>query len=252
MIKFFRTIRYDLMNQNKTSKYFKCAIGEIVLVVIGILIALSINNWNEKQKFKAEALRVIKELNAEFADNRIVLKERIHHLENANRNVRVVLSYMNKNHDLIQKINMDSIINNSLYYGNFNPANSTILELISSGKLNLVSNQSLKQNLYKWIQLLEDSDEDFKNQDQQAQTQLIPYIIKHLSIKNLNTYKDLEVSEESELFNLDYNDVFHDLEFENLYQNKLFWNTTMVNHYKDLDRLAIEILKKSEVTFIEN
>jgi len=50
MIKFFRKIRYDLMEKNKTGKYLKYAIGEIILVVIGILIALSINNWNENQK----------------------------------------------------------------------------------------------------------------------------------------------------------------------------------------------------------
>ena len=50
MIKFFRKIRYNLMKHNKTGKYFKYAIGEIVLVVIGILIALSINNWNEQRK----------------------------------------------------------------------------------------------------------------------------------------------------------------------------------------------------------
>ena len=49
MIKFFRKIRYDLM-ENKTGKYFKYAIGEIILVVIGILIALQINNWNENRK----------------------------------------------------------------------------------------------------------------------------------------------------------------------------------------------------------
>jgi len=50
MIKFFRKIRYDLMGKNKTGKYFKYAIGEIILVVIGILIALQINNWNEERK----------------------------------------------------------------------------------------------------------------------------------------------------------------------------------------------------------
>jgi hypothetical protein len=50
MIKFFRKIRYELMGENKTGKYFKYAIGEIVLVVIGILIALQINNWNENRK----------------------------------------------------------------------------------------------------------------------------------------------------------------------------------------------------------
>ena len=47
MLKFFRRIRQNLLIQNKTSKYFKYAIGEIILVVIGILIALSINNWNQ-------------------------------------------------------------------------------------------------------------------------------------------------------------------------------------------------------------
>jgi hypothetical protein len=52
MIKFFRKIRYDLMDKNKTGKYFKYAIGEIVLVVIGILIALQINNWNENRKIE--------------------------------------------------------------------------------------------------------------------------------------------------------------------------------------------------------
>ena len=52
MIKFFRRIRYELMEKNKTGKYLKYAIGEIVLVVIGILIALSINNWNENKKKK--------------------------------------------------------------------------------------------------------------------------------------------------------------------------------------------------------
>jgi hypothetical protein len=50
MIKFFRKIRQNLLMENKTGKYFKYAIGEIVLVVIGILIALQINNWNESKK----------------------------------------------------------------------------------------------------------------------------------------------------------------------------------------------------------
>jgi hypothetical protein len=52
MIKFFRKIRQNLLTQGKTGKYFKYAIGEIVLVVIGILIALGINNWNEHRKNK--------------------------------------------------------------------------------------------------------------------------------------------------------------------------------------------------------
>jgi len=50
MIKFFRNRRQNLIMENKTGKYLKYAIGEIILVVIGILIALQINNWNETQK----------------------------------------------------------------------------------------------------------------------------------------------------------------------------------------------------------
>ncbi|WP_299122820.1 DUF6090 family protein [uncultured Winogradskyella sp.] len=54
MITFFRKIRQNLIQQNKISKYFKYAIGEIVLVVIGILIALQINNWNESKNQNLE------------------------------------------------------------------------------------------------------------------------------------------------------------------------------------------------------
>jgi len=69
MIKFFRKIRYDLMVKNKTGKYFKYAIGEIILVVIGILIALQINNWNENrlknQAIKTSLNSLIHDLNTE-------------------------------------------------------------------------------------------------------------------------------------------------------------------------------------------
>ena len=67
MIKFFRKIRYDLVEKNKTGKYFKYAIGEILLVIIGILIALQINNWNdnriERKELNSSLHSMIDELN---------------------------------------------------------------------------------------------------------------------------------------------------------------------------------------------
>jgi len=72
MIKFFRKIRYDLMGKNKTGRYFKYAIGEIVLVVIGILIAVAINGkYNEAQnekKIKSILTQIQKELLVDIAD----------------------------------------------------------------------------------------------------------------------------------------------------------------------------------------
>ncbi|MCX2719762.1 DUF6090 family protein [Lentiprolixibacter aurantiacus] len=62
MIKFFRQIRYNLIAQNQTVKYLKYAIGEIILVVIGILIALQINNWNEKRKNDLKESLLIKNI----------------------------------------------------------------------------------------------------------------------------------------------------------------------------------------------
>ena len=60
------------MDKNKTGKYLKYAIGEIALVVFGILIALQVNTWNEDRKFKEESIIITQVLNSEFSDNRIV------------------------------------------------------------------------------------------------------------------------------------------------------------------------------------
>ncbi len=62
MIKFFRSIRFDSMEKNKTGRYFKYAVGEIVLVVIGILIALQINNWNESRKASIQEANFLSDL----------------------------------------------------------------------------------------------------------------------------------------------------------------------------------------------
>ncbi len=69
MIKFFRKIRQNLLSEGKTGKYFKYAIGEIILVVIGILIAVSINNWNEARKDKITEQKVLKTLKSDFKSN---------------------------------------------------------------------------------------------------------------------------------------------------------------------------------------
>ncbi|WP_204346698.1 DUF6090 family protein [Psychroserpens algicola] len=79
MIKFFRKIRQNLLMENKTGKYFKYAIGEIILVVIGILIALQINNWNENKKSENQLNNIYKEvelnLKSDLTNLEIIIKQ---------------------------------------------------------------------------------------------------------------------------------------------------------------------------------
>ncbi|MCK5400706.1 MAG: hypothetical protein KAJ28_03655 [Flavobacteriaceae bacterium] len=75
MIKFFRKIRQQMINENKTSKYLKYAIGEIVFVVIGILIALQINTWNENRKAKHEETKILTVLQADFKVSKARIEE---------------------------------------------------------------------------------------------------------------------------------------------------------------------------------
>ena len=66
MIKFFRKIRYNLMETGKKGKYLKYAIGEIALVMIGILLALQVNNWNERRELKIKETSLLESLEKEL------------------------------------------------------------------------------------------------------------------------------------------------------------------------------------------
>jgi len=84
MIKFFRNIRQTLLSEGKTTNYLKYAIGEIVLVVIGILIALQINNWNEDSKLSHQERVYLQRLLLENQQDIITFDKSIADLEKGN------------------------------------------------------------------------------------------------------------------------------------------------------------------------
>ena len=97
MIKFFRKIRQNLLMENKTGKYFKYAIGEIILVVIGILIALQINNWNETKKKTIETRNVLLEIKEDLIQDKNSLKISIdRHSKNLEAEIRVIKALESK------------------------------------------------------------------------------------------------------------------------------------------------------------
>jgi allophanate hydrolase subunit 1 len=92
MIKFFRSIRKKLIEQSKVRNYFFYAIGEIVLVVIGILIALQINNWNENQKQKKQLDAIYTTIEQNLKTDLHSVKVPIEFYENLDRNLTKILT----------------------------------------------------------------------------------------------------------------------------------------------------------------
>ncbi|MDT0559547.1 DUF6090 family protein [Ichthyenterobacterium sp. W332] len=92
MIKFFRKIRQNLLMENKTGKYFKYAIGEIVLVVIGILIALQINNWNQNRLKKIQVNTYLKSITTDLKSDISLYQLSIDTYEKHIENISQVLS----------------------------------------------------------------------------------------------------------------------------------------------------------------
>jgi len=137
MIKFFRKIRQKLLSENKFSKYLLYAIGEIVLVVIGILIALSINNWNEERKSNNLLQKYKQSIIAELKIDLLKLDE-LDSIHNSWRNsLRNYLDYYNtRNPDVyILKSKRDS--SKTGLTTPFHTSTYSIQDLISTGNLRL-------------------------------------------------------------------------------------------------------------------
>jgi len=94
MIKFFRHIRQNLIMENKTSIYLKYAIGEIVLVVVGILIALQINNWNELRKERKLEVVVLNDIKDNIIRNNILIDDAIKTIDEINVSADLLISYL--------------------------------------------------------------------------------------------------------------------------------------------------------------
>ena len=154
MIKFFRKIRQNLLMENKTGNYFKYAIGEIVLVMIGILLALQVNNWNEQRKERIQEKIFLKRFEVELNTN----------LENILNAISLNKSRIHRAEFLLRTIDKPQLAEDSSSYfmksiehaGYTNIpliSDNAFEELKSSGNLSLISNQALRaalQKYYSW------------------------------------------------------------------------------------------------------
>ena len=143
MIKFFRRIRQDLLLKGKSGKYLKYATGEIILVVIGILIALGINNWNENRKTEERVKQFLISLKSD--------------LSNDLREINIVTESQTERHEQLTEVieisRSTTNLNDSTAY--FYPGrNFTFFPTVGSysaannaGLIDYIQNEELKRNI---------------------------------------------------------------------------------------------------------
>lgn len=224
MIKFFRKIRYNLMETGKTGKYFKYAIGEIVLVVIGILIALQINNWNENRLNNKEEKVLLLSVKKDFL-NAISEFEALNKIRT--RIIESTKKVTNLDPTKFSTDSLHKIFILTLQSPTFNNKAGSLNVLLTSGKINLISNYQLKESLIQWPGDIEDMVEDELSADKIYHEVFIKFIHEYLSFNDLFQYFETQALlrfEKIKMESISSNSIIKS-DYESLLKNKKFINT---------------------------
>jgi hypothetical protein len=159
MIKFFRKIRQNLLMENKTGKYFKYAIGEIVLVMIGILLALQVSNWNQDRKDRISERKLLDNIHRDFVHNKVDFDsvKAIHYrgLEGLEKLIALFpLGNDSLKYEAYKKYNLQ--IKGMTY----DPYSSSIESVVNSNALQLIQDEELQKYLVSWKDVFRDYKED--------------------------------------------------------------------------------------------
>ncbi|MDT0558185.1 DUF6090 family protein [Ichthyenterobacterium sp. W332] len=187
MIKFFRHIRKSLIEKKQMGKYFKYAIGEIILVVIGILIALQINNWNQQQKENVFERKVLNEILSDTEEDIKQMKIAIKSINESDLSYKYIINAFDKN--LAYTDSMDTHFAYALRFWSLSP-NSTAFETAKTEGLYFIKNDSIRFNLakvntywYDYVKVLESRWQDYNT------TIVQPYCLSLFDYYNLNKMK---------------------------------------------------------------
>lgn len=254
MITFFRKLRRQLLSEKKVANYLLYALGEIILVVIGILIALAINNSYNKSQLRKKEDTYLQGLYKEFSTS----KEKLETLIKVNRNnldgARKILLLTENDSLKWNEEKASKLLMNTLAYDiAYNPNNSLLFEMINSGSLKDLSNAQLRLALTNWVSTLEDIAK--QEADLETQRKAVLDMIRNEGASLRTILDDTEISA-SEL-NLPLKEATNsnkDLIFSMAFENNLLLfmlsaRATGSAHYEPLmDSLdSILIMLKNEI-----
>ena len=243
MIKFFRHIRQRLLTENKFSKYLLYAIGEIALVMIGILLALQVNNWNQNRLDKNEEALLLGAIAKKMDHNRFQHQRGLNRYTEVVNGARKLIKLSGKPmHDSLRSHIEQSLfdVKKRFLMGKSNQI-SVYDELIASGKLNILRSKKLRQELTQLkanLQLLaayEDQQNNFvDNHLSPALNRQVDYIsITNSAVNNdrINRVDDFDYEPLSANAN-DYSNLLHDRTFLNLLAELVTHTNTLLPIYQ--------------------
>jgi hypothetical protein len=150
MLKFFRKIRRKLIDEANLKRYLIYAVGEILLVVLGILIALNINNWNENQKSRKQELNYVIEINNEFKDNKSeLIKLKANH-EKVLKKCEAIIDLFPISTEESVLDTLSILLYGTWHYYLYTPKQNAINNLVSQPSFQKMRNKELKKILDQW------------------------------------------------------------------------------------------------------
>ncbi|NND51359.1 MAG: hypothetical protein HKN54_03075 [Flavobacteriaceae bacterium] len=240
MIKFFRRIRQRLITENKLSKYLLYAVGEILLVMIGILLALQVNTWNEKRKTESTYFSMLEELkfNLKSDIDDIELNMGYHkQAYNSSKLISNVLRY-----DLQYNDSLDSHFSSVLIVPLFVPTTTAYTKLKETGT-DLIKNDSLR---YEIIGLY-DRDYVFLKDWIGSERKQMYNNMYDLYQSNFESIDFMGSSHPS-----DFNDLIENKSFINYINHKNYYSTFTLNLYKRVLDAIKTILRMIDAELLKN
>jgi len=244
MIKFFRSIRKSLLAENKTGKYFKYALGEIILVVIGILIALSINNWNSKRIEDSNSLRLAVRLLAETERNIVNLEiDKSRAIGAANGSLSF-LQLMTPNYTELNERTIDSLVF-EMFISPMYDFNSAVLDqALTSGEVANFGSDSLKNMIFD----LPSQIERIRQNELSCKDNLVffaQFLVDNYSIRKMD-YRFSTRGEAlgvSKLPEVDNRKILSSQRFENLVDENYYALSGLVSIYEGINEELLLIAK---------
>ncbi|OZV68061.1 hypothetical protein [Winogradskyella aurantia] len=234
--------------KNQTGRYFKYAVGEIILVVIGILIALQVNNWNNDRNDIKANKNLMGRLLFESQKNKKAVEENLESIESLMKDCETLLGFIGTKPAHTGEKTIDTLIYSILTSPDLIYKGSTLNEALNSGQLSLILSDSLRDYLYQIPSLYSDikRTEDVENLD--GSNNFVPFLYDNISLRQID-YRFAPIKErigKSKLSQFDNRVILKSRKFESMVDNKMF----LLNNMKRKN-LAFNIVNDSIIKLLK-